>query len=76
MKLPQYCERSIWDLVGFYMMPTFLNSLVESKSKSFLKLIFLFCITHDTNTFQLFKSYLLLLRSSTLLSLRTVPRLA
>jgi hypothetical protein len=36
---PQYCEQSIWDCVGFYMMYTFLDLLVESQFKSFLKLI-------------------------------------
>jgi hypothetical protein len=36
---PQYCERSIWDGVGFYTIYTFLNLLVESQIDSFLMLI-------------------------------------
>jgi hypothetical protein len=74
--LPQYREYSIWDWVGFYMMHTFLNLLVESKFESVLSLFFFFGITHNAITFQPSKSYLLLLSSSALLSLHTVPRLA
>jgi hypothetical protein len=33
---PQYCECSIWDCVGFYMMHTLLNLLVESQFESVL----------------------------------------
>ena len=71
---PQYCERSIWDHVGFYIMHTLLNLLVESQSGSFLRLITLFDITQNTITFQFFKSYLLSLSSSMPLSLCAVPR--
>jgi hypothetical protein len=33
---PQYRARSIWDPVGFYMMHTFLNLIVESQFESVL----------------------------------------
>ncbi len=45
---PQYCERSIWDCVGFYTIHAFLNLLVESQFDSFLKLIISFLILHNT----------------------------
>ncbi len=73
---PQYRERSVWGRVGFYMIHTFLNPSVESQFKSFLKLIIPFWYQHNTITFQLYKSHLLSLRGSMLLSLHTVSRLA
>jgi hypothetical protein len=57
-------------------MHTFLNLLVESQFDSFLKLIISLLVLHDTIIIHLFKSYLLLFRSSMLLTLRTVSRLA
>jgi hypothetical protein len=60
---PQYCARCIWDCVGFYTMHTLLNPLVESQFESFLKLIILFGITHNTITFNSSESYLMSLRS-------------
>ncbi len=72
---PQYCERSIWDRVGLYTIHTFLNLLVERQFDSFLKHIIPFWYHIMLLLFKLYQSYLLLLSSSTLLSLCTVPRL-
>jgi hypothetical protein len=36
---PQYPACSIWDRVGFYIMHTLLNPLVESQFEGFLKLV-------------------------------------
>ncbi len=40
----QSFECSIWDCVGFYMIHTFLNPLVECQVKSFLSLIISFLV--------------------------------
>jgi hypothetical protein len=65
----------MWDCVEFYTIHTFFNSLVESQFDCFLKLIIPFWCHIIPLLFKLYQSYLFPLSSSTLLSLRTVPRL-
>jgi hypothetical protein len=57
------------------MIHTFLNSLVKSQFNSILKLKIPFWYHMILLLFKLYQSYLFPLSSSTLLSLRTVPRL-
>ncbi len=49
---PQYHEHSVWGCVGFYTIHSFLDLLVESQFKSFLKLIISFLVSHNTIIYQ------------------------